>query len=165
MPAVSVALDAVIEVRSSEGSRRIDALDFYQGPYMNALLPDELVVAVEYPDWPADAITIVHEVARRPGDFALVGVVCQVALSGGKVSRAGISWFGMGPTPMRAHGAEKALIGLASAEIDPRGIAELAVADADPFDDAHASRAYRQTVGRRIFARLLGEALTARIAA
>lgn len=165
MPAVSVALDAVMEVRSAEGSRRIDALDFYSGPYMNALLPDEMLVAVEYPDWPEDSITLVHEVARRPGDFALVGLICQLALAGGKVSRAGISWFGMGPTPMRAHAAEKALVGAASGEIDPRGIAELAIGDADPFDDAHATRAYRQTVGRRIFARLLGEALNSRIAA
>lgn len=165
MPAVTVALDGVIHVQSPEGGRTIDALDFYSGPYMNALLPDEMVVAVEYPDWPADSITLVHEIGRRPGDFALVGLVCQVALAAGKVSRAGIAWFGMGPTPMRAHQAEKALVGTAAGEIDARGIAELAVADADPFDDAHATRSYRQTVGRRIFARLLGEALNTRIPA
>jgi carbon-monoxide dehydrogenase medium subunit len=161
MPAVTVALDAVIHVQSPEGSRTIDALDFYSGPYMNALLHDEMVVAVEYPDWPEDSITVVHEIGRRPGDFALVGLVCQVAISAGKVSRAGIAWFGMGPTPMRAHQAEKALLGAAVGEIDPRAIAELAVADTDPFDDAHATRTYRQTVGRRIFSRLLGDALNA----
>jgi carbon-monoxide dehydrogenase medium subunit len=165
MPACALALDAVVEVRSSEGARRIDALDFYYGPYVNALLPDEMVTAIEYPDWPEDSITLVHEVARRPGDFALVGLVCQLALSGGKVSRAGIAWFGMGPTPMRAHQAEKALLGTLASEVDPHGLAELALADTDPFEDAHATRAYRQTVGRRVFARLLGEALKQRIAA
>jgi len=165
MPSVSVALDAVMHVQSSEGTRAIDALDFYMGPYMNALLPDEMLVAVEYPDWPADSLTLVHEVARRPGDFALVGLVCQLALSGGKVAKAGICWLGMGPTPMRAHHAEKALTGAAIGEIDPRGVAELAIADTDPFEDAHATRSYRQTVGKRIFARLVGEALQSRNAA
>lgn len=165
MPATALALGAMIEARSVEGTRRIDAEDFYIGPYANALLPDELMTAVDYPDWPAHSIAIVHEVARRPGDFALVGLVCQLTLDAGRVSRAGIAWFGMGPTPMKAWQAEKALTGSNIADIDARGIAELAIADCDPFDDAHATADYRRSVGRRVFTRLLGEALDRRKAA
>lgn len=164
-PATTVALGGVIEAHSIDGVRRIDAEDFYLGPYMNALLPDELVVAIEYPDWPADTITLVHEVARRPGDFALVGLVCALAVADGRLVRAGIGWFGMGPTPMRSRAAEKALIGMAIGEVDLRGIAEIAVGETDPLDDAHATADYRRTVGRRIFARLAGEALDVRRAA
>ncbi|MDB5444945.1 MAG: xanthine dehydrogenase family protein subunit, partial [Phenylobacterium sp.] len=88
-PATALALGAVVEVRSRRGAREIPVEDFYLGPYTTALEPDEMITAVRFPDWPAGAITVVHEVARRPGDFALVGLVCAFALDGGKVSRAG----------------------------------------------------------------------------
>jgi carbon-monoxide dehydrogenase medium subunit len=58
--------------------------------------------------------------------------------------------------------AEAALLGQAVSDIDPQTIAELAVADTAPFDDSHATAHYRRTVGRRIFARTLGEALNIR---
>ena len=59
----------------------------------------------------------------------------------------------------------QALLGQSIDAIDPQAIAELAVADTAPFDDHHASAEYRRTVGRRIFARTLGEALNIRKAA
>ena len=71
----------------------------------------------------------------------------------------------MGPTPIAAAQAEQALLGQSIDAIDPQAIAELAVADTAPFDDHHASAEYRRTVGRRIFARTLGEALNIRKAA
>ena len=140
-------------VQSVRGTRRIAADEFYLGPYMTALEPDELLVGDRVPDWPADTITVFREVAQRPGDFALVGLVGALALDGGKIARAGIAWFGMGPTPIKARQAEAALLGQSLDRIDPRAIAELAIADTAPFDDHHATAEYRRTVGRRIFAR------------
>ena len=165
MPATAVALGAVIEARSTRGTRRIPADQFYLGPYMTALEPDELVTAIHYPAWPQGHVTVFREVAQRPGDFALVGMVGALTLDGGKVARAGIAWFGMGPTPIKARQAEQALLGKTLDAIDPQAVAELAVADTAPFDDSHASAEYRRTVGRRIFARTLREALNIREAA
>jgi carbon-monoxide dehydrogenase medium subunit len=88
-----------------------------------------------------------------------------LALEGGKVARAGIAWFGMGPTPIKARQAEAALLGKSIDAIDPKAVAELAIADTAPFDDHHASAEYRRTVGRRIFERTLREALNIREAA
>jgi carbon-monoxide dehydrogenase medium subunit len=105
---------------------------------------------------------VFREVAQRPGDFALVGLVGAVQVEGGKVARAGLAWFGMGPIPIKARQAEVALLGASVGDIDPQAIAELAVADTEPFDDSHATAHYRRTVGRRIFARTLGEALNLR---
>ena len=85
-----------------------------------------------------------------------------VHVDGGKIARAGLAWFGMGPTPIKARQAEAALLGQAVSDIDPQAIAELAVADTAPFDDSHATAHYPRTVGRRIFARTLGEALNIR---
>lgn len=166
MPATAVALGAELEIHSRDrGVRRVKAEEFYFGPYMTALEPDELLTAIHYPRWPAGSVTVFREVAQRPGDFALVGLVGAVHVENGKVARAGLAWFGMGPTPIKARQAEAALIGMSLDQIDARGLAELAVADTEPFDDHHATAHYRRTVGRRVFARTLAEALNIRQAA
>ncbi|MDE8653112.1 FAD binding domain-containing protein [Novosphingobium album (ex Liu et al. 2023)] len=165
MPATAVALGATIEIASVRGTRTVPASEFYIGPYMTVLEPDELVTGIVYPDWPAGHLVLFREVAQRAGDFALVGMVGALALDGGTVARVGLGWFGMGPTPIRARQAEAALLGQASGAIDPEAVATLAVADTAPFDDHHASAEYRRTVGRRIFARTLREALALKEAA
>lgn len=159
LPATAVALGATIEVRSVRGTRQIPAGEFYLGPYMNSLEPDELVTGIFFPDWPKEHITLFREVAQRPGDFALVGVVGALAVENSKIARAGIAWFAMGPTPIRATSAEQMLIGQSFDAIDSQAVAERAVADTAPFDDSHASAEYRRTVGKRIFANTLREAL------
>jgi carbon-monoxide dehydrogenase medium subunit len=159
LPATAVALDAMIEVRSTSGTRRIAAGEFYLGPYMNALEADELVTGISFPDWPEGHITLFREVAQRPGDFALLGMVGALSVEGGKIARAGLAWFGMGPTPIRARAAEQMLLGRPLDGVDPQAVAERAIADTAPFDDHHASAEYRRTVGARIFARTLREAL------
>jgi carbon-monoxide dehydrogenase medium subunit len=159
LPATAVALGASLEVRSIRGTRHIPASDFYRGPYMNALEPDELLTGISFPDWPTGHIALFREVAQRPGDFALVGLVGALSVEDGRVARAGIAWFGMGPTPVRAKAAEQRLIGQTLGSINPEAMAEDAIAGTAPFDDHHASAEYRRTVGRRMFARTLREAL------
>ena len=165
LPATAVALGASVEVRSVRGARRLRADEMYLGPYTTALEPDELITAIEFPDWPADAIPVFREVAQRPGDFALVGLVGTLTVESGRINRAGLAWFGMGPTPIKARQAEKALMGQTIAGLDVKAIADLAIADTAPFDDRHASAEYRRTVGRRIFASTLSAALNVRHAA
>ena len=159
LPATAVALGATIEVRSMRGARQIPAGEFYLGPYMNVLDADELVTGIRFPDWPQGHLALFREVARRPGDFALVGVVGALVVEGGRIARAGLAWFGMGPVPIRATAAEQALLGQSPEAIDAQLVAERAIADTAPFDDQHASAEYRRTVGTRTFARALREAL------
>lgn len=159
LPATALALGAEIEARSSRGTRRIAADEFYLGPYSTSLEPDELLTAVIFPEWPVESVGIFQEVARRPGDFALVGLVGAIAVESGVISRAGLAWFAMGPTPMRAWEAENALLGQDTRRVDFGAMARLAIASAEPFDDKAASRAYRLAVGERIFAQALKKAL------
>jgi carbon-monoxide dehydrogenase medium subunit len=162
LPACAVAGGAKFEAHSMRGMRLIPAEDFYIGPYASVLEPDELVTAIHFPHWPSTAVTVFREVARRPGDFALLGLVGALVVDHGKIARAGLAWFGMGPTPMKARQAEAALVGQLVSDLDLRALAELAVADTDPFDDHAATSDYRRSVGRRIFARTLEAALSLR---
>jgi carbon-monoxide dehydrogenase medium subunit len=159
LPAAAVALDAVIELRSVRGQREVPATEFYVGPYLTVLEPDEIVTAIRFPDWPPGHLTVFREVAQRPGDFALVGLVGALVVEEGRIARAGLAWFGMGPTPIRARSAERVLLGQAVDAVDAKAVAGHAVADTAPFSDHHASSEYRRTVGERIFAKALREAL------
>lgn len=159
LPAVAVALDAKIELRSASGQREITASDFYEEPYVTAINPDEMVTSILFPDWGAGTHTVITEIARRPGDFALVGLICAAKVDGDRISRCAISWFGMGPTPIRSREAEENLTGQRVSNIDFSEIAQLAISETEPTDDTHATGAYRRIVGKRIFGRTLKEAL------
>lgn len=164
LPATAVALGASLELRSTRGTRTVKAEDFYFGPYSTALEADELISAIHFPDWPAGTLSVFRELAPRPGDFALIGLTGAVVVSEGKVVRASLAWFGMGPTPMKARQAEAALVGQPVSGLDTRALAELAIADTAPFDDHHATAEYRRTVGRRMFARTLNDAIGIQVA-
>ena len=155
-PAVCVALDAVIEVCSLSGSREIPAASFFVGTWATSMTADELLTAVTFPAWSPKSGFAVEELARRNGDFALVGVVCGVSLAAsGKVDRAGIALFGVGPTPVRASAAEAELL-------SGSGVTEAARAAAreiDPGDDLHASGSYRKRVAAVMVERALDRAL------
>lgn len=165
MPATAVALGATIEIASIRGKRQVKAEEFYIGPYMTVLEPDEIITGMVYPQWPKGHLVLFRELAQRPGDFALVGLVGALVLAGETVTRAGLAWFGMGPTPVKARRVEDALVGRILSQVDPDEMATLALADTTPFEDHHASAEYRRTVGRRIFARTLRETLDLRSAA
>ena len=162
LPATALALGAVVELRSTRGTRRVAAEELYWGPYSTAIESDELMTAIDFPDWPADSIALFRELAPRPGDFALVGLTGAVSVREGRIARAGLAWFGMGPTPIRARQAEAALLGQTLDKLEVGEVAELAVRETAPFDDHHASAEYRRTVGRRLFARTLNEAVSVR---
>jgi aerobic carbon-monoxide dehydrogenase medium subunit len=154
-PAVALALDAVMEIAAKRGRRDVPARDFFEGTWTTALAPDELLTGVRFPVWEGRSGFAVEEVGRRQGDFALVGVVCAVTVDDDRVARAGIALFGVGPTPMRAAGAEAAL--LAGMGIDD--VADAAIADIAPSDDLHATASYRRSVAGVLVKRAIGRAL------
>ena len=81
-PALALALDARVHIRSLRGERTLAAVDFIEGPLTTALAPDELLLGVEFPSWAMTARFGFEEVARRPGDFALAGAICVAAPEG-----------------------------------------------------------------------------------
>jgi carbon-monoxide dehydrogenase medium subunit len=160
LPAVALALDAELELRSTRGTRVELAADFFVGTWTTSIEPDELLVEARFPVWGARSGWAVEEVARRHGDFALTGAVCAVGLdTAGRIHRAGIALLGMGSTPVRALEAEAALRGRSPSGEELLEIGELAVSDTEPPDDLHASRYYRRTVGARVVSRALGRAI------
>jgi CO/xanthine dehydrogenase FAD-binding subunit len=159
LPALFRLLDGVALARSRRGERTIAARDLFAGPLTTSLRSDEVVVETRWAMPPPHAGWGFHEVARRHGDFALVGAVAVVTVARGRIDGARLALFGAGPTPVRAAAAEKALIGVAPAAGVVADAARLAAETLDPDTDLHATAHYRKRVARTLAERALTDAL------
>jgi aerobic carbon-monoxide dehydrogenase medium subunit len=160
LPAVMVALEAQFRTQSQSGERWVPATEFYQGLFTTALAADELLVEMAVPPPPPRSGWVVEEVARRHGDYALVGVAVAVTLDAQeRCSRARLALFSVGDGPVLAQTAARLLQGEipTPALIDAAADA-VATADIDPAGDIHASAAYRRHLARVLTRRALTRA-------
>jgi carbon-monoxide dehydrogenase medium subunit len=94
-----------------------------------------------------------QEVARRHGDFAMVGLAVSLTLSDGAISDARLAFAGLSDVPVRASGAEDLLTGESpSAELFDEA-ARRATEDIDPPADLHGSSDYRRKVAAALVRR------------
>jgi carbon-monoxide dehydrogenase medium subunit len=158
-PAVALAMDARMHVVSAAGAREVAAADFFVGPMTSSLADDEILESVTFPLWGAGSGFAVREVARREGDFAAAGVVAAVTVADGTITRAALSLFGMGPTPVRLPALESRLAGTEHRTADLAALGREAVESLEPPSDIHASGSYRRRVAAGLIAQALTEAL------
>ena len=160
LPAVMLALDAAFRARSVTGERTIPASEFFKGMLETALAPDELLVEIGLRPMPDRSGTAFLEVARRHGDYALVGIAVAVTLDGqGRCKAARIALLSVGDGPVLAVEAGKTLTGqVPSAEMVRAAADAAATRDVDPPSDIHASAAYRRRLVAVLTRRALGRA-------
>jgi carbon-monoxide dehydrogenase medium subunit len=153
LPSVARALDAEIVVRGPAGERVVPAADWFQGYFMTARQPDELLTQVRFPVAGPGTGTSYDEVARRHGDFAIVGLATSLTLAGGTISDARLAFAGLSDVPVRATAAEEFLTGQQpSAELFDEA-ARRAVEDVEPPTDLNGSADYRKTVAAALVRR------------
>ena len=159
LPAVTLALGATFTVRSRDrGERTIDAADFFEGYFTTALEPDEILTAISFPIAGQNNGFAIEEVARRHGDFAMVGTAVSVTVADGAITDARVAMINAAEKPVRATAAEDALRDGANFA----DAAAAAVADLEPSGDLHASPEYRRKVATVCVRRAL-ERATARL--
>lgn len=143
MPALLLALDAVITTQSSEGSRDIRATEFFLGMYETALEEGELVTAITIPAPAADRRFAFYELARRHGDYAMAGVaVAATGAVGAPCLDCRIAFLSVSDCALRATNAEKALEGKTPQEGVDAAVA--ALEDIEFSGDLNASEGTRQ---------------------
>ena len=156
LPAVAACLDARFTVRGPAGERVLGAGEFFRTHLTTALEPTELLTEVWFPSAARGTGSAWVELARRHGDYALVGVGAVVTLAGERVGEARLVLTGVGGAPVRAREAETLLAG---EPLTPARLADAAAAvrrAIDPGGDIHATPEYR----RRVAGVLTGRALT-----
>jgi CO/xanthine dehydrogenase FAD-binding subunit len=145
-----LASNALVELASTSGSRRLPAREFYIGPKRNAMRKDELIAA------------FLVEPAKGPQQFSKVGTrnamviaVCSLAIAlDAERRQVGTGIGSAAPTPVRADEAEtfmEAVLDEAGLWEKPAAVApsalmrfgELVAAAARPIDDVRGTAAYR----------------------
>jgi carbon-monoxide dehydrogenase medium subunit len=146
VPTALVALDAELVVN---GDHTIPAREFFQGVFMTALGPQDLLTEIRVPA--TSGGWSYQKFHQRAQDWAIVGVA--VAVNGGPK----VALTNMGPTPIRATAVEEALAGGA----EPATAAEHVAEGTNPIDDAFATAEYRRSLAQVLVRRGIEEAIAA----
>lgn len=155
LPASVVALGATVRVARRGGVREIPAARFFRGIYTTALEPGEILTEVVIPPIQPGWRSSFEELARRHGDYALVGLAAHCRVTDGRIEEARLVFTGVGLTPVRASRAETALV---SRRPDAKVLTEAGRAldaDLDPPTDVHASASLRRHLARVLLTRTL----------
>ncbi|WP_425154540.1 FAD binding domain-containing protein [Candidatus Palauibacter sp.] len=168
LPAVLLTLGARVHIArcAREGEtgpraeRTLDLRELFLGPFFTALEPGEILTAVEVPAPGPGEGSAFDEVARRRGDYAIIGVAARVRLDDAGVCReAAISLVNGGATPCLMEEAAEALVGAGQMSGAIASAAAVGAETADPAADMHASEAYRRHLIRVLTRRVLTRAI------
>lgn len=160
LPAVVVALDAEITLRRAVGTRTVPAREFFISHLTTAIEPGEVLTEVRLPACGHDRTgSAVLELARRHGDFALVGIAAQITLDGDRIDSARLCAFGVDQVPRRLIEVETLLAGEQPSDELLAQAAAAACAAVEPGSDMHASSEYRRAMCGVLTRRALAEAI------
>ncbi|OQW59376.1 MAG: molybdopterin dehydrogenase [Proteobacteria bacterium SG_bin9] len=151
LPACCLALDATIVAARRKGERAIAAKDFFLGIYETALAADEVLVAIEFPVPAAGSVSGFDELARRHGDYAMIGLAAQGVRTGGSWTALKLAFFGAGDRPLLAEDAAQTLIagkGIAAAQATLDGALS-------PSDDGECSAKTKMHLARVLLGRVI----------
>jgi aerobic carbon-monoxide dehydrogenase medium subunit len=143
--------------RGAGPERRLGIDEFVRGPYLTALGPGELLVAVHVPRV-GDATRLVHRkisFRERPA----ITVAVRLDVRDGGVSDARVAVGSVGARPMRPAQAEQLLEGAEAGSLDLAAIGDAAAEAVDPVADLNGTPDYKRQLVRVLVARTLAEAL------
>jgi carbon-monoxide dehydrogenase medium subunit len=156
MPLVATALDATMIIEGVLGTREVPAADFFLGHYTTALQAGELLTAIHFPF--SSRRWAFAEVARRPGDFALVMTAVGLEMRAGRCESARVVVGCLYDRPTRIPEVEEFLRGRPVDQETVIEAARLATEAAPPRKNIHASAEYRSSVAGVIVRRALLQA-------
>jgi carbon-monoxide dehydrogenase medium subunit len=154
LPACALALGATFILAGKKGERRVAADDFFKGLYATALQAGELLVAAEFPLPKPGHASAFGELARRHGDYAMVGIAAHGSTQG-KFADMRVAFFGVGDRPQRAAQFERALDGQPATAKTLEGALAKLDADLDPRADLHATAATKRHLAKVLAGRVL----------
>jgi carbon-monoxide dehydrogenase medium subunit len=158
LPACMVALDATIIARGAAGERRIPATEFFTGVYETALSATELLVAIELPAASRNSAHFFGELARRRGDYAIVGLAAQAIVENDRLNELRGVFFGISDRPQPV----KATASLVKTVVTPASLSQALEAlgeELDPPEDQQANGAMRRHLAKVLLAQCVSKLL------
>ena len=153
---VLLALDAVVEVASERGTRRIDYTDFITGYRVTALAGDELIVAVRFPPRPAGARQFWRKMGtRRAQSISKVMLAACAQVDGGVIRHIRLGLGAVADRPVRARAAEAAVLGQAPGAPAAERARQALAGEIRPIDDVRSTAAYRRAAAQNVVSRFI----------
>ena len=160
LPAIMVALDCKIHIKSLNSERWVEAFDFFQGIFTTDLADDEVITEVAVPLLPDRCGWAFEEFSRRKGDFALLGVAALVVMEeDGRCGWARLVYLSAGDRPITAHKAADILTGQSPTEDVIEAASEAASMEISPTGDIHATVPYVRHLAKVLTKRALIRAI------
>jgi carbon-monoxide dehydrogenase medium subunit len=154
-----IVLGGKLKIANIKGEKLIPVEDFFTGPSVSVLAPDELVVEVQVPNPPPNSgMVYIKHTIRAAMELAIVGVATMVAFQDGVYSEIKIALGAVAPTPIRAIRAETVLKGKPFSTKLVKEASETASDEARPISDIRASAEYRKEMVRILSERALNKA-------
>lgn len=159
LPALAVAMQARLRLRSVSAEREIAASNFFVGLLTTDLQPDEMLVEIVFPAPKPRSGSCFMEIARRRGDFAQAGVAAIVTLDdAGTCTNVRLALCGVGDTPVDASEIASLLIGQPMTDERLDAVAAALGNSLSPSGSVHASADYQRHVAGVLAKRALQEA-------
>uniref|UniRef100_A0A7C4PZ37 Xanthine dehydrogenase family protein subunit M n=1 Tax=Bellilinea caldifistulae TaxID=360411 RepID=A0A7C4PZ37_9CHLR len=160
IPALSVALKARFLVRKQGGERWVNAEDFFMGPFMTVLAPEEMLAEVVLPPMAKGSGASYQQVSRQKGGYAQAAVISVVVVDENKRCKdARVVLFSVGETPILSQAASKILVGnVPTAEAIAEVAEKISKDEVDPGTDIHGTAEYRRHLVKVLVRRGLTEA-------
>lgn len=143
LPALGLALDYSVVLRSSRGERTVPMDGFFQGAFQTGIDPDEILVRIVRGPLPAGIGGSYQKMEHPASGYSIVGVAAVIASSGGSVTHARVALTGVGEVAYRAKAVEAALMGSDGSPAAVTAAAEHATDGQTVNGDIHANRDYR----------------------
>ena len=159
LPALGLALDYSVVLRSSRGERVVPLDGFFEGAFQTGIAPDELLVAIRRGPLPAGIGGSYQKLSQPASGYSIVGVAAVVAKSGGSVSHVRVAITGVGEVAYRAKAVEAALAGTDGSAAAIAAAAAHATDGVTVNGDIHADSSYRAAMAEVYTRRALEAAL------
>jgi carbon-monoxide dehydrogenase medium subunit len=155
LPACLLALGGEVNIAGPKGKRTVKADDFFKGLFETALGPSDVLIGIRVPAASKETRVGFAELARRHGDYAIVGLAATAKADGKGLKDVRLAYFGVGATPVRVRKAEAAL---ASGDVE----AAVKALDLDPPDDVQATGAVKTHLAGVLLQRVAKQLMEAR---
>ena len=147
-PACCVALDAQFVLVDKSGTRTVAADAFFQGLYTTALRADEVLTEIIIPIPPAGSRHVFLELARRRGDYAIVGVAALAIITAGVVKNLRLTYLGAGDKPAQARNTCQLIVFKGLSDNSLKEALGLLASELDPSADLYSSAATKLHLAR-----------------
>jgi carbon-monoxide dehydrogenase medium subunit len=154
-PACCVTLNAQIVLASKAGTRRVAARDFFQGLYATAMKPNEVLTEVAIPIPGAGYRHAFLELARRRGDYAIVGIAAMAKVAKGTFADLQLTYLGASEKPALAIKTSQVFVLKGFSETALKEVQALLADELDPSADLYSSAATKLHLARVLTARAM----------